>query len=114
MPIDLHTLIPEYWQKLPPNQMQELYSRFNILLADIQQIDQLHDKTAELVKDMKLLANVSNLIEAGFEPIEETKKVVGSIDPAVAKPLKEKIGLVLKWYIYLNAEWEKVLQTNIS
>eukprot|EP00026_Physarum_polycephalum_P003481 Phypoly_transcript_03493.p1 GENE.Phypoly_transcript_03493~~Phypoly_transcript_03493.p1 ORF type:complete len:737 (+),score=102.33 Phypoly_transcript_03493:194-2212(+) len=79
VPIDLKTLFPQYYQQLPPNYQQLLWSRVFALKQKIEQIDGFRDNITKVLKSEKVSTQLEHVITEGKSPVGNLQNWVKGI-----------------------------------
>lgn len=113
VPIDLKTLFPQYYQQLPPNYQQLIWSRVFALRQKIEQIDALRDRIVAVLKSEKLATQLEHVISEGKTPVGNLQSWVKDNFPAANPTSQQPRALLIalvKWLQSLLKAWEQIVE----
>jgi hypothetical protein len=127
MPIDLSTLMPEYYKSLHHEFIKKLKPRFDLLRAKLKQVDELQQRAFITMKEQNLFSMMEKSITDGLDAITGMKKWVAAfskfsqIPQWIAFAQQQKlppdpqvlIRIILAWYLNLNQTWETICDSSI-
>ena len=112
-PIELKTLIPDYYKTLNPNYVTEYQSRVLKLMKKIEQIENFHWDMKNIVKQETVFVVLDRIINNGNVPIGLMKDWVAKGFPNHHPQRTEarKVATeMLKWYLDLFEAWDAILE----
>jgi hypothetical protein len=112
-PIELRTLIPDYYRTMNPDYVSDFQARILKLSKKIDQIEGLHGDMRQIVKQEMVCYVLNRIIEEGSVPVGSMKDWVATEfhgNNPQRNEARKKMAPLLKWYLDLYEAWEAILQ----
>jgi len=112
LPIDLSTLFPGYFQRLPINYQQILWGRIQLLKEKVMKMTSLHDDVLSVIKSENLALKLEKTILEGKGPVGSLQAWVKENFPASNPNSQQPRNLIIqimKWLNSLLKLWEQIL-----
>jgi len=107
-PIELRTLIPDYYRTLNPDYVTDFQARIQKLAKKVDELDGLRWDVRSLIKQEYVFDVIDKQIEEGNGVIGGMRQYIAATFPKThpeSVEARKKMGEILNWFINLYEAW---------